>query len=71
MIGATPLHLAAKKGLVDNVRVLLEHGADPNIKNADGYTALDFVLELQSVGGSSDPEIVASAKKKLIELLEP
>ncbi|KAJ5389845.1 uncharacterized protein N7496_000913 [Penicillium cataractarum] len=71
MIGATPLHLAARKGLMDNVRVLLEHGADPHIKNADGYTALDFVLDLQSVGGSSDPEIVASAKKKLIELLEP
>lgn len=40
--GATPLHVAVKAGLVNKVKLLLEHGADPHIKNADGYRAMDL-----------------------------
>jgi ankyrin repeat protein len=38
--GATALHWAALRGHVDVVRVLLEKGADTNIRNSDGETAL-------------------------------
>ncbi|KAJ5690844.1 hypothetical protein N7462_005236 [Penicillium macrosclerotiorum] len=43
VFGATPLHFAARSGLVENVQLLLEHGADPHIKNANGHTAMDFM----------------------------
>lgn len=39
---STPLMMAAMYGSVDAVRVLLEAGADPSIKNDWGLTALDF-----------------------------
>jgi ankyrin repeat protein len=39
-IGATPLLRAAKAGDVESVRLLLEHGADPNLANIQGITPL-------------------------------
>ncbi|KAJ5416626.1 uncharacterized protein N7487_000176 [Penicillium crustosum] len=68
MIGATPLHLAARGEFVKNVKLLLEHGADPHIKNADGYTAMDLVLEL--VEDSDDEAACTSKKTEITELLE-
>lgn len=47
--GNTPLHLACDRGLVGNVRLLLEWGADVTARNeagalpADVRTALDFL----------------------------
>uniref|UniRef100_A0A3P8VT62 Uncharacterized protein n=1 Tax=Cynoglossus semilaevis TaxID=244447 RepID=A0A3P8VT62_CYNSE len=38
----TPLHEAAIKGKIDVCIVLLQHGADPNIRNTDGKSALDL-----------------------------
>ena len=38
--GWTPLKLAAKKGLEQCVEVLLNHGADPNIGDNEGYIPL-------------------------------
>lgn len=69
-IGATPLHLAARGGSVKNVKLLLEHGADPHIKNADGYTAMDLVLELTPTDGSGDDEAFTSMKAEMTELLK-
>lgn len=40
--GCTPLHLAASRGDVAVCRALLEARADPNIRNWQGRTALDF-----------------------------
>jgi ankyrin repeat protein len=37
----TPLHIAAEKGAVDIVKLLLAHGADKKIKNRDGKTAAE------------------------------
>lgn len=38
----TCLHIASEHGAVDNVRMLLDHGADLLAKDANGLTALDL-----------------------------
>jgi ankyrin repeat protein len=43
--GFTPLMTAAAEGLADVVRVLLGAGADRNIKDVDGDTALTFARQ--------------------------
>jgi ankyrin repeat protein len=44
--GATPLHFAAiAKASTDLVQLLLEHGADPDITDSSGRTALDWARE--------------------------
>jgi len=40
--GSTPLMMAALYGTPAAVRVLLEAGADPRLKNDQGLTAIDF-----------------------------
>jgi ankyrin repeat protein len=40
--GTTPLMMAAQYGSDDAVRLLLEEGADPTIKNDLSLTAVDF-----------------------------
>ncbi len=39
---STHLIRAAERGLNDSVNLSLQHGADPNMKNADGKTALHY-----------------------------
>jgi len=39
-LGETPLHYAATYGSVESVRILLDHGADPNARNRSGATPL-------------------------------
>lgn len=43
--GNTPLTEAAFGGSARIVRTLLEHGADPNVRNHAGKTALALALE--------------------------
>src|ERR1051326_108819 len=43
--GSTPLMYAALYGDVDSVRLLLERGADPNIHNDAGATALMWAVD--------------------------
>jgi ankyrin repeat protein len=45
----TALHAAAFHGYLDVVRVLLEAGTDPDIRDGDGATALDLATRLKHV----------------------
>lgn len=42
-----PLHYAIAQGPPANVRFLLEHGADPNLKDARGKTAFELADEIK------------------------
>ena len=42
---ATPLLLATERHMDDIARILLERGADPNVKNIQGKTPLHLLLE--------------------------
>jgi len=39
--GMTPLHVAARKGNLSVVKLLVERGADVRLKNDEGQTASD------------------------------
>ena len=43
--GFTALMTAAAEGQTEVVRLLLEHGADPGLKDKDGDTAASFARE--------------------------
>jgi ankyrin repeat protein len=42
--GESKLHFAAKNGLIDACKVLLENGSDPNFKNKAGNSAFHVAL---------------------------
>lgn len=41
----TPLHVAVIAGRIDMIRMLMQLGADPSLRDADGKTALNIVEE--------------------------
>jgi ankyrin repeat protein len=43
--GATALHYVAKAGFVQTIRVLLDHGADPDALDDRGQTPLDWLAQ--------------------------
>lgn len=53
----TPLMDASENRHVDTVRVLLENGADPNITNVDGFSALTKLYHLQTEEDNYDEVI--------------
>lgn len=64
--GNTPLHDAASHGSTEAVRVLLEHGADPNVTNDSRQTAAMLALD------SRDAEIrqfLEPGKRETLRLL--
>lgn len=42
--GTTPLIMAAGAGRLENLRILIEHGADPGLVCKDGFTALSYAV---------------------------
>ena len=68
--GATPLMRAAKKGDIEAMRVLLDHGADVNVAMKNGATALMFVsgrgglgrFGVYDVKRASDADFIEGAK---------
>lgn len=44
-LGATPLYRAAKRGNIDMVKLLIEHGANVNMENSLGEVPLDIARE--------------------------
>lgn len=55
--GSTPLMMAAMYGNASAVKLLLESGADPSLKNDLGLTAIDFA---QRVKKATSVEIIAA-----------
>ena len=60
--GSTPLMMAAKYGTDEAVRLLLDAGADPALKNALGLTAIDFANQVQR---DDIVQIIAAAVRAL------
>lgn len=59
--GSTPLMLAAQYGSADAVQLLLAEGADAELKNRLGLTAIDFALR---VGRKDVAEKIAAAVRE-------
>lgn len=63
----TPLHLAVLWGHPEIVRILLNHGADPSIRNMQGQTALEIAAEQVSSFGGGTPLVNAGRRKEIVE----
>jgi uncharacterized protein len=60
--GTTPLMMAAMYGTPEAVKLLLQEGADPQLKNVQGLTALDFAQ--RAVRSDSADMIAAAIRSK-------
>ncbi|HHM7004069.1 ankyrin repeat domain-containing protein [Pseudomonas aeruginosa] len=45
LFGDRPIHIAATRGDIDEIQLILGHGADINCKGEHGYTALHDAVE--------------------------
>ncbi|KAL7287470.1 hypothetical protein TKK_0018571 [Trichogramma kaykai] len=69
--GRTPLYLAAQSRDLDNVRLLLGHGADPKIRTADGSSVLLGVFDESLLDSIQQKEGKDEAcRRVLLELLD-
>jgi len=71
--GHTPLILATISGRDEIIELLIKHGADINIPDAEGQTALDYVYGYRDwvlARINSNPNDNVLGKKRCIELLE-
>lgn len=49
----TPLHYAARGGHLQCLRLLLRYGADPNVRDSDGYTPIHYVCQIHNPGNDN------------------
>jgi uncharacterized protein len=59
--GTTPLMMAAMYGTPEAVKLLIEEGADVQLKNAQGLTALQFA---QRADRANSVELITTALKR-------
>lgn len=52
--GTTPLHMATEKGYSNIVQLLIDHGADPLAKNAEGKMPLDIALAVKKFARTTE-----------------
>jgi ankyrin repeat protein len=70
--GNTALMCSAARGLVQNVELLLQFGADASLKNRRGKTALDLAENPKSSAAPADRErIVMMLRKQLADEQSP
>lgn len=62
----TALHIAARTGKVEPVRYLLDHGANPTVKNKKGLTVLDNLQSLLRQNG----RVPTAADQTIMTLLQ-
>jgi ankyrin repeat protein len=53
--GDTPLHICAERDFPSCVRILLEYGAIPDVKNKKGKTAIHVSVESHSIDVKPSP----------------
>lgn len=46
----SPLHVAVSHGHENVVRTLLQHGADPNATDEEGFTAMEIAKQMEMDG---------------------
>jgi truncated hemoglobin YjbI/ankyrin repeat protein len=62
---ATALHYAAKAGFINTIEVLLDHGADPEFRDDNGLTALDWLARAsKSVNREAVRRLLQRAPKR-------
>lgn len=61
-LGATPLHLAARLGRLENANTLLSCGAEPNVGDSTGQTALHIAASHELTGKLCEELIRRGAK---------
>jgi ankyrin repeat protein len=57
--GTTPLHRAVESGNPEAVRILIEHGAKDSVRDAEGKTPLEIVLEKRAAGGDDHTFLIS------------
>jgi len=64
-LNATALHYAAKAGFLRTIEVLIEHGADPDARDSNGRTPLDWLEQAApSVSRAAVREVIASGRRR-------
>ena len=61
----TPIHEASLWGHVDVLKLLLEHGADPNLRNKHGDTALEIARKQLSSNCASTPIVIPERRRQI------
>jgi truncated hemoglobin YjbI/ankyrin repeat protein len=63
-LNATALHYAARAGFLRTIEVLLDHGADPDARDSDGRTPLDWLEQAApSVSRTAVRDLIGPAAK--------